>query len=227
MNERRKGRLYQSLKSLRRILGLFLSTTMLKFNEVLGNLHIRSTSIAKRSGLWRGDSKTLILLLYYPFQCWCDDGLWMTVCVAGFQHSFSSQTDDLTFSFEILWCTEEFTVDLWTSTSNMLSETCGVWDGALSFSAFLSAMHGLTFRKLCWDFHSWDDCLKCFLFINILFHCRTLDSGLLGNGLTSLSMLKFTSICFSKTIADVFPMWHYINMHLKAQDQWNTKMSVS
>lgn len=55
---------------------------------------------------------------------------------------------------------------------------------------------------MCWNNHLRENCFKGFPFVNNLFHCKTLNSILIGN-LIILFTLMCSNDCFSKTIVHV------------------------
>lgn len=80
------------------------------------------------------------------------------------------------------------------------------------FFAFLQALQS-NLPGIC-------DSLKYFWFVNNLSHWRTLNRSLLGNVFRTLSRLVSSNNCFSKTIANVFPSWHWAKRIANSQSIW-------
>lgn len=68
-------------------------------------------------------------------------------------------------------------------------------------------------EQICWDVHSWEDCLKKFLLVNYMSHWRMMDLRLFGNGFLTLSRLMGSYNYFSKITVDDF-LWSSNQLHL-------------
>ena len=87
------------------LVGICLHTALLKSHQTI--------SIGLRSGLWLGHCNTLILFFFSHSVVDLLVHLGsLSCCVTHFQPSFNCQSHGLAFYSRILWCLEEFIVDV-------------------------------------------------------------------------------------------------------------------